>query len=411
MQRMPKSMARKTRTQGRSFGRGRKCDAFASSTRVAASQLCCLVLLMIVTSVPCVFGQTVRSANLQVGHESWTFKDGAPPDVTCLAQTNDGFLWLCGGPNGLVRFDGTRFEPFNSPFGDRLPSANLFSLFVPPSGGLWVGYTFGGFSFLDNGRVTNYSSETGSVFGFAQDRDGIVWAGTSSGLWRFDHSSWQHIGVEWNAPAGVVKQVGFDSHGILWALVGSGSAPNDLVYLMPGIKQFKTARKNLSSEWLTWDADQAVLTEPAASPMSDSGEVSDERPTVYPVLTKSLQFVDRNNSLWIITPEDKPVVMRLHRESLHDAFNKVPRGSSETYVVNPFEEAALVDREGIIWFGDTKGIHRPMIRELIDVRFVNRLDSSRHHDPNGSGKNTTIKKPAVPKITRPNPPASPIKPA
>jgi ligand-binding sensor domain-containing protein len=89
---------------------------------------------------------------MQVGHDSWTFKDGAPSDVTCLAQTNDGFLWL-GGPNGLFRFDGTRFEPFNSPFGDRLLSTNLYSLFAPPSGGLWIGYTFGGFSFLDKGRV------------------------------------------------------------------------------------------------------------------------------------------------------------------------------------------------------------------------------------------------------------------
>ena len=92
----------------------------------------------IVTSVSSFVGQTLRSTNLQVGHESWTFKDGAPPDVTCLAQTNDGFLWLCAS-NGLLRFDGTRFEPFRSPFGDRLLSTNVYSLFVPPSGGLWVG--------------------------------------------------------------------------------------------------------------------------------------------------------------------------------------------------------------------------------------------------------------------------------
>ena len=47
------------------------------------------------------------------------------------------------------------------------------------SGGPWVGYKYYGFSFLDNGRVTNYASETGSIYGFAQDRDGTVWAGAS----------------------------------------------------------------------------------------------------------------------------------------------------------------------------------------------------------------------------------------
>jgi hypothetical protein len=304
---------------------------------VTASQLCWLVLLIIVTSVSSLFGQTLRSANLKVGHESWTFKDGAPPDVTCLAQTNDGFLWLCGGPNGLVRFDGTRFEPFRSTFGDQLLSANLYSLFAPPSGGLWVGYTYAGFSFLDEGRVTNYASETGTVYGFVQDRDGIVWAGASSGLWRFDHSSWQHIGVEWDTQAGPVTQVGFDSEGLLWALVGGHGASKNLIYLMPGNRRFKTVRRNLSVDAFTWEANRAVLTEPAASPMSDSGDGSDERPPLYPVLTKSLQFVDRNNSLWIITPADKPVVMRLPGEILHDAFNKVSPGGSETYDVNPFK--------------------------------------------------------------------------
>ena len=324
---------------------------------------------MIVAFVSPVSGQTPRSASLQVGHESWTFKDGAPPDVTCLAQTNDGFLWLCGGPNGLVRFDGTRFEPFRPPLGDRLLSPSLYSLFVPPSGGLWVGYRYGGFSFLDKGRVTNYASDSGSVYGFAQDPDGIVWAGASSGLWRFDHSSWQHIGVEWGAPAGAANQVGFDSQGTLWVLLGSTGAPKDLIYLMPGNRQFKTARRNLSAEGFTWDVDRSVRTEPAASPISDSAEGSHERPPVYPVLTRSIQFVDRNNSLWIINPADQPVVMRFPKESLHDAFNKVLPGGSETYDVNPFDNAALVDREGNVWFGDTKGIHRFFFTPLISQEF------------------------------------------
>ena len=186
--------------------------------RVRGSQLCWLLLLLVVTfkQWPLLFGQTPPSARLHVYHESWTFKDGAPADVACLAQTNDGFLWL-GGPNGLFRFDGTRFEPFRSPFGDRLLSTHSYSLFGSPSGGLWVGYVLGGFSFLNNGRVTNYGGEiassTGSVFGFAQDRDGIVWAATANGLWKFDHLRWQPVGVEWNAPAGSVTKVGFDPRG------------------------------------------------------------------------------------------------------------------------------------------------------------------------------------------------------
>jgi PAS domain S-box-containing protein len=302
---------------------------------------------------------------VQVGHDSWSFQQGAPADVTCLAQTNDGFLWL-GSPSGLFRFDGTRFEPFRSPFGDRLLSTNLYSLFAPPSGGLWVGYTFGGFSFLNKGRVTNYASEIGSVYGFAQDLDGIVWAGASSGLWRFDHSRWQPIGIEWNAPAGAVAQVGFDSKGILWALVGSWETPKDLVYLLPGTRHFKTAERNLSVDGFTWKPDRTVLTAEVAPRVSGSGEGSYERLPAYPITSKNSQMVDRNNSVWI-SLADKPVVVRLPEDSLLNVHNQASPAISETYNINPFTTAGLVGREGNIWFGDTKGIHRffytPFIRQ------------------------------------------------
>jgi hypothetical protein len=140
---------RKTHQRGRSFGPVGDCDASARSIRVTASRLCWLVAIMIVSCFRCPMslGQTPAPRNVQVSHDSWTFKAGAPEDVTCLAQTNDGFLWL-GGPNGLFRFDGTRFEPFSSPFGDRLLSTNLYFLFAPPSGGLWIGYATWGLTAL-----------------------------------------------------------------------------------------------------------------------------------------------------------------------------------------------------------------------------------------------------------------------
>src|SRR5215469_8868825 len=116
------------------------------------------VLLFVHMPYPdqCVVAQTQPSPSLQVVHDFWGFKENAPQGTVAFAQTIDGFLWL-GTPIGLYRFDGTRFEQFHSPFGDQLLSTNVYSLFAPPSGGLWIGYTFGGFSFLINGRITNYS--------------------------------------------------------------------------------------------------------------------------------------------------------------------------------------------------------------------------------------------------------------
>ncbi len=52
----------------------------------------------------------------QVGHRE-TVDVG---EVLALAQTTDGYLWL-GTDTGLVRFDGIRFESFQSFSGQRLP--------------------------------------------------------------------------------------------------------------------------------------------------------------------------------------------------------------------------------------------------------------------------------------------------
>ncbi len=84
--------------------------------------------------------------------------------------------------------------------------------------------------------------------------------------------------------------------GLWWAV---SDAPKDLIYLIPGTRRFKTAGSNLSVEAFTWEPDRTVLTAPVAPRASGSGEGSDERLPAYPVITKNLQIVDRNNSVWV----------------------------------------------------------------------------------------------------------------
>src|ERR1035438_6747707 len=131
-------------------------------------------------------------------HQSWTFKEGAPESVEALAQTADGYLWL-GTPSGLFRFDGIGFQLFRSPFGEQLPKTNVSTLFAPKTGGLWIGYRFGGLSFLKNGKLTNFKPPfaMGTIRSFAQDPHGIVWAAAWDGVWRFDGTSLQPHAAGW----------------------------------------------------------------------------------------------------------------------------------------------------------------------------------------------------------------------
>src|SRR5271154_277314 len=84
-----------TRTPYRVQVRRQPLDRF----RIRGSRLCWLILLFVIpfSQWPLSLGQTPPSVKMRVGHDSWTFKEGAAAEVTCLAQTTEGFLWL-GSP-------------------------------------------------------------------------------------------------------------------------------------------------------------------------------------------------------------------------------------------------------------------------------------------------------------------------
>ena len=80
--------------------------------------------------------------------------------------------------------------------------------------------------------------------------------------------------------------------------------------------------------------------------------------------------------------------MRIPKYPLPADLNKAPPAGSETYDFYPFELAQLVDREGNIWFGDTKGIHRfsysPLNRQDFPKEALGLLDFAVAADDNGA---------------------------
>src|SRR5580765_1229466 len=47
---------------------------------------------------------------------AWPTERSLPGDVLAIAQDLEGYLWL-GTPDGVVRFDGSRFEPWTEQSG------------------------------------------------------------------------------------------------------------------------------------------------------------------------------------------------------------------------------------------------------------------------------------------------------
>ncbi|HET6977396.1 MAG TPA: triple tyrosine motif-containing protein [Pyrinomonadaceae bacterium] len=326
-------------------------------------------------------GETSTSNQPQVGYDFWGFKEGAPDQVTSLAQTRDGYLWLAS-PTGLFRFDGQRVERYRPPSGMELISTNVSGLLAPSSGGLWISYRFGGFSFLKDGRLTNYSREaasTGGVRELKQDPNGIVWANTTSGIWRFENSAWQPLGDDWNAPKNG-NYMAFDRAGYLWIIAGKS-----LIYLAPGARRFEVAEQDVKTAGyphgagFTFDADGWVVSSQSWRPRSAPASGG---PPAYPLLKDHCYVVvDRAGGLWMLYPklahvwpagpaEDSLKAVKIPHVSPDDLMNTwtiAPGNSSsvENYPIPVYTSARLVDHEGNIWFGGTQGLYRFFYKLLV----------------------------------------------
>ena len=107
-------------------------------------------------------------------------------EANAIAQTEEGFIWI-GGYSGLVRYDGSNFERYDSTHG----ITTVKCLFVDSKDRLWVGTNDNGLAMLDHGSVYRWCIEDGltasSVRSIIEDSSGIVYAATTSGITVINH--------------------------------------------------------------------------------------------------------------------------------------------------------------------------------------------------------------------------------
>src|ERR1700686_2782982 len=112
----------------------------------------------------------------QYGHTVWRIQDGAISPPTNIAQTTDGFLWITTA-QGLMRFDGVRFMPWQPPQGQSLPGTHFSAIFGSRNGSLWIGTTRGLARWKD-GQLRTYTDleHPAGIFEIMEDDSGTIWA-------------------------------------------------------------------------------------------------------------------------------------------------------------------------------------------------------------------------------------------
>lgn len=151
-------------------GLGKSSNSTGSSFSLAC--LTIVSLLAICSVSLCSLAQEQRLS--QYAHRAWLARDGffsgAPVAIT---QTTDGYIWV-GTASGLFRFDGSRFEPWSSPDGKKLPSDLIYGLLGARDGSLWIGMQGGLARFADH-KLLVYPHFNDTVTRLLEDRSGNIW--------------------------------------------------------------------------------------------------------------------------------------------------------------------------------------------------------------------------------------------
>lgn len=349
-----------------------------ASMNVASQKRSLWMLLILLHCIP-LHGIDRDRKLFELHHTAWTFKDGVPAEIHALAQTTDGFLWL-GTATGLFRFDGIRFQPYKPQSGQAFPQRNVVSLFAVPDGGLWVGYWYGGVSFIKNGAVTDFGKSEGlpshAVLAFARDRQGAIWiAAGKDGLARLEGSRWIKIGKDWGF-SGQANTVFVDHAGTVW--VGT---PTSVAYLVEGGHQFQIAAQHLlpfvhsfaeASNGTLWMAEGGYGVRPVPLPGKNHGRAGPA------VLVGSLAITfDRQGSLWITSAGDGirrvPYPERLHPPKMKGPSawqfhnSEVEAFTQRDGLTSDYIYCVLQDREGNVWIGTSGGLDRFQQSSVVSV--------------------------------------------
>lgn len=287
----------------------------------------------------------------QFHHSAWTLKQGAPGQVTALAQSTDGYLW-CATQSGVFRFDGVSFERVRpaQPF----PTENASALLAAADGSVWIGFRYGVVSHLDGERVRHYDDDdglpTGSVFGLAQDSDGTLWAATWQGLARLDGERWSLVGADWAYPGERAHALMVDRDGTLWV-----ASDHALAFLPRGAARFGTLAMPIGRVSRIAQAPDGQLwiaeSDGGVRPVQRDGEPA-ARASGIAAAAGGLLF-DRHGSLWAATLGEG--IARIARPGESAAVQHLAR---EQGLSADSLRAVIEDREGNLWFGSSLGIDR-----------------------------------------------------
>ena len=225
----------------------------------------CSILIMLALSFPLKLaaqenkiggGYAVTGQIAQTGYtcEIYNATNGLPTsDANFILGSSDGYVWICGYA-GVIRYDGSIFERLPPAYG--LTSGRV--LFEDSRHRIWVGTNDNGVVVIDGEKMRHYTYREGlpssSIRSFAEDSDGNVFIGTTSGLAYVDGKGKLSALSNEDLDDEIIVKLASDTRANIY-----GQTKNGLVFEIKN----STVQKIFSSEELGMERITTIMTDPA----------------------------------------------------------------------------------------------------------------------------------------------------
>ena len=327
-----------------------------------------------------------------------TAKEGLSSNiVTCIAQDDEGFIWI-GTGDGLNRFDGYRVKNFFHSPGNKNSLVNNAVYRIIPDGrnNLWI-TTREGLSFYhkQTGMFRNFRHNPADTSSLDDDqyttlyvgRNNSAWVTTSSSLYFFDSSyQYRRISRGANGLSGVkqngsdlYQKVTRDRQGRLWAF-----KTEYLFLLDPGTmrvaRTFGPINGNIEVIYQGSDLQVWIGTFGAglARLNVESGQIIPVRLANSSDVIHSLtEWTDPHNNRWLAVASDRglvlvdPVSLRTKEYDFHLGY------FPQDIVAQNDLNCVFADKQNILWVGTQAGVcYAKPSRQLFDLWNISNISGT-----------------------------------
>ena len=293
--------------------------------------------------------------------ENWSTDQGLPTNsVLHVFQTNDGYIWI-SGYNGLIRFDGVKFDLFNQSNTPAFESDVIRKMAQDKDGVLWITTQGSGLLSYRNSQFIRHGEDDG-IENLSRalyiDRSNRIWSTSNEKGW-FYYDDGEFVFLNHNIDLSLIEVRAIEqgnSGEIYFGTMGEGL----FCYNAGSFKKIDYGR-GLNETWiysLLHDNNGTLWI--GTSNGLYTLKNNQIKPIKLPISTTINNIMeDVYGNIWLATNDG---LFRLHEKNNKTEWLSVRNGLAHNFIID-----MIMDFEGTLWVTNYKG----GLSRLKDSKFIN----------------------------------------